>query len=349
MKKIVYILGAGCSAGYGYPEAKEVVQQLEGFGQSLNEKATKLKQCVTETVELMRQQNVKTIDDLTARLHTGAFDKLSGLPAASLHREEQIWHAKLAMAAFLLSKEKEAAKTGLDGYHNLLHELCPGQGNWQQRLRASSCSVLTFNYDRLFEIAFLQRNGTDLNGKLLYGEFYLNSGFNDIFNSGIEFGESGFRLLKLHGCIGRFVGLEEIDPCYHQIYGAIQPGQDIEIYDSKFFQAAQATPRFRAHPLVVFPHEKQHVQLGGKHAIYGRYVTSVWQEAEKLIADADQIWVVGYSFQAIDRNSLIDLLSKAKKCKRVIVQNIRGEADRICHEMTLKHSGLTWQKLEKAF
>jgi hypothetical protein len=146
--------------------------------------------------------------------------------------------------------------------------------------------------------------------------------------------------------------LEEIEPCYRQIYGEIQHGGSFEISDSKFFPSDGAiTPRFRAHPLMVFPHEKQHIQSGGKHAIYMKYLTSVWQQAEKIIADADEIWIIGYSFNAIDRNSLINLLSKATKCKQVIVQNIEGEADRICREMRLKHSELKfhWEPFEQAF
>jgi hypothetical protein len=351
MKNKVYILGAGCSAGYGYPVAKEVVPQLEIYGQSLGGGATKLKQCIADTVELMRQQNVKTVDDLTVRLHTGAFDKLSGLPQASLHREERIWHAKLAMTALLLSREEKAWQSGLDGYHDLLLELCPGPGNWEQRFRRSSCSVLTFNNDRLFEMAFLRRNGPDLYGKLLYGQFWLNSGFSDIFNSEIKFADGGFCFLKLHGCVGRIVDSEEVEPCYRPIYGDIQPGERVDINDSKFFPTTNTVSRFRIHPLMVFPYEKQHIQSGERHAIYKRYITTIWGKAEELVKEADEIWVIGYSFHAMDRHSLMNLLSKATKCTRVIVQNINGEADRICKEMRLKHPelNLNWESFDKAF
>lgn len=351
MRKKVYILGAGCSAKYGLPMANDVVSQLENYGKSLEENKTRLKQCVEETVELMRKENVKTIDDLTMRLHLGAFDKLHGLPTASQNREERIWRAKLAMAVFLLSKEAAARSTGLDSYRNLLHKLCPGSGRWDGRLRRSNCSVLTFNYDRLFEMAFLINNGPELSGKLLYGDFYLNSGFGDIFESEIKFADSGFCFLKLHGCAGRYVDWREGTPRYCRFYGNIQPGEEIKIHDDTFFPKFDSGPNMRLQPLVVFPHEKQHVQAGGPHASYTNYLTTIWEKAEKLIADADDIWIIGYSFHALDKFSLVNLLSKATKCEQVVIQNIDGEADRICREMRLEHQelNLKWQPLEQSF
>src|SRR6266540_2137899 len=111
-KTKVYILGAGCSANCGYPLANQFVSQLEVFGKGLREEATRLKRCVEETANLMRANNVETVDDLAARLHAGAFDEQKGSPALSYQqREQRIWSAKIAAMAMLLSKEAEAKKT----------------------------------------------------------------------------------------------------------------------------------------------------------------------------------------------------------------------------------------------
>lgn len=352
MRNKVYILGAGCSAKFGYPVANDVVSQLEKYGKSLGDSTSRLRQCVEETVKLMQEQNVKTIDDLTMRIHAGAFDRLEGLPAAHQHREGQIWRAKLAMATLLLSREGIAKKSGLQGYHDLLHELCPGAGSWEQRLRKSRCSILTFNYDRLFEMAFLLNNGPELKGKLLYGDYYLNSGFSKIFDDEITFANQGFSFLKLHGCVGRFVDWKEGTPRYCSLYGNIQPGEEIKIHDDTFFPKFDSQPNLRLQPLLVFPHEKQHVQAGSPHFSYTNYLEPVWQKAEKLIAEADDIWIIGYSFHALDRQSIISLLLKAKKCKHIVIQNINNEADRICTEIPLKHpelSHLKWQPHSQEF
>ena len=70
----VYILGAGCSVKYGYPLAANFVPAFETFSGSLGEGAQKLKHAVDETVMLMREAKVQTVDELVFRIHNSALD-----------------------------------------------------------------------------------------------------------------------------------------------------------------------------------------------------------------------------------------------------------------------------------
>src|SRR5260221_9442399 len=88
-KSTVYILGAGCSARYGYPLAKDFVPQLESFGYSLGENAARLKGCIEETVALMKREGVETVDDLAARLHDNSFEVSSGSRIEDEQRSER--------------------------------------------------------------------------------------------------------------------------------------------------------------------------------------------------------------------------------------------------------------------
>jgi hypothetical protein len=63
--------------------------------------------------------------------------------------------------------------------------------------------VLTFNYDRLFEMAFVSRFRCDVKTSCLYGESLLNSGMDYVSGGGIEVAADRFAFLKLHGSVVR--------------------------------------------------------------------------------------------------------------------------------------------------
>jgi hypothetical protein len=324
----VYLLGAGCSAPYGYPLAKEIVSHLDALGKTLGPKAGRLKACIEETVTIMRKHNVRTVDDLSFRLHHNSFEATTGSPIEDERRREgQIRAAKIATAALLLSKETSARKTGLTGYHDLLLETCPHSGGWETKLLSSNCRVLTFNYDRLFETALLSLVGPDLARKGVY-EYLLNSGFSP-FGDEISFKAEGFCFLKLHGSAGAQVKFRGTEAHYHPIIGGCALATEIELTDDLMF-SPEERGMVRSEPLIVFPHEKHHVQSGGRHLVYERYLSAVWNKAKEMVGEAHEIHVIGYSFATMDRAPVIDLLSGASNCQRVVIQNIDGEADRLC-------------------
>src|ERR1019366_6840554 len=159
--KTVYILGAGCSAGHqpdgpGFPLACEFVSALDEFSQKrlAGNDCQKLKSLIVDTVKLLRQEKVQTLDTLVARLGAQACDTSNRL---TNKERQQVLGAKIATTALFLELETKAKETGLPRYDNFLSELFGNSVNWAEASRKAHRSVLTFNYDRLFEMAFLRR------------------------------------------------------------------------------------------------------------------------------------------------------------------------------------------------
>jgi len=340
----VYLLGAGCSVKYGYPLASQFVEVLDSFGKSLSKSAEKIRRCVEETVTLMRKGNIQTLDDLTSRIHNGVFDESQySTPDVSSRRLQRTRDAKIATYALFLSKESAAKRTGLAGYHNFLLKLCPGAEHWSQRIRKANCHVLTFNYDRLFEMGVRDRFAIPRDD-LLYGPLLLNSGLGDARGQPIEFEPGRFCFLKLHGSVGVRVWEDVWGQHYKSHFDGGQPGDDREITDDLFF-AGNTDPdpsRARPEPLIVFPHEIHHLQSGQPASLpFGDYISKVWDQAAQLIAGAEDIWVIGYSFAVMDIAPLMKLLAKATACRRIVVQNLPGEAERICAMLKVEHPEIT--------
>ena len=340
----VFILGAGCSVKYGYPLAAGFVAAFESFSRSLGDDAQKLKRAVDETVTLMRQANVQTIDELVFRIHNRALDnsKHQSMQAYGIRRQ-RILKAKIATAALFLSLEQRAKNETLDSYQRLILKMFPGSGDWQQRFRDARCHLLTFNYDRLFEMALLRMFGIDSDTQLLYGESILNSGLNHCMGDSMGFTDDRFCFLKLHGSVGMRIHEEDGRPCYYPYLDGRKPGEKIELNDARFFEkSANPLPQDRdPEPLIVFPFEKDFVRSDSPNQLaFREYVTAVWQQAERVVASASEIWFIGYSFAMMDRSAVIALLAHAKQCQRLVVQNRPGEAERICSLLSVEHPEL---------
>jgi hypothetical protein len=209
--------------------------------------------------------------------------------------------------------------------------------------------VLTFNYDRLFEMAFLDRIGTDLGRRFaLYSDALLNSGLNQS-SSDISFASGRFSFLKLHGSVGAWVQYETGGP---QFYPFDNEGFcSAQTKDSRFFPEKTRIKGLYPSPLIIFPCEKQHIQSGGRHTYYEKYISAVWGKAAELIAEAAEIHIVGYSFNPLDCNSLIQLLANANKCERGIIQNIGTQAKRICEMLEIEHPEISipWRPYDCEF
>jgi len=349
MNKIVYILGAGCSAGQppenpGYPLARDFLLALKNYGESLNDKenCNQLKSCVEGSIALLQQEAAQTLDTLTARLGTEAHDLSNGLTMqARRGLERKIRDAKIATYALFMDLEKRARETGLHRYHNFLDELFGNVTNWSQASQKSKFSVLTFNYDRLFEMAFISRFRCDTKTCCLYGGSLLNSGMDYVSGSGIAVASNRFAFLKLHGSVG-IRAREEMGhdgPCHYTSYDG-PPGENSKtINDEMFFARANNPDPYDRdpEPLIVFPHEKPFVANGTNTLLSFRgYIEPIWNHARQLVSEATEVWAVGYRFAPIDRADVLGLLRSAHNCKKIVVQNRKESVDEICESLKRK-------------
>lgn len=344
---IVYVLGAGCSANYGYPLATGFIPALETFSREFLTDVPdrqRLKQCVDQTVALMRHASVQTIDALIDRIHKQLLDdcRHSDLQASGI-RLQRVRSVKIATVALFLWLERVAKSKPLDGYERLLLELFPGSDPLHQRLKRSNYRVLTFNYDRLFEMALLRlfkHDGT----QLLYGESILNSGLNNGLGEGLGFATESFCFLKLHGSAGMRVREEYGEPRSYPYLDGRVPGEDIEINDDRFFGRLGNPPNDRdPEPLIIFPVEKYFVRSNPSNRLpFREYITGVWKQAEAIVASATELRFIGYSFHPMDFESANRLLESAKLCRRIVLQNRPDEAERIRDTLRNKH-GITIQ------
>ena len=340
----VYILGAGCSVKYGYPLAANFVPAFESFTRSIGGDAQKLKRAVVETVALMSEANVQTVDELVFRIHNRALDdpRHHSTQAYGV-RLRRILRAKIATAALFLALEQHAKADTLASYQRLILKMYPGAGDWQQRFRSSRCHLLTFNYDRLFEMAMFRMFGIDADTQLLYGESILNSGLNNCLGDSMGFADDRFCFLKLHGSVGMRIHEEYGQPRYYPYLDGAKPGEKIELNDERFFaKSANQLPQDRdPEPLIVFPFEKEFVRSGSPNQLaFREYITAVWNQAERVVASASEIWFIGYSFAMMDRSAVIALLAHAKQCQRLVIQNRTGEAEQICRMLSVEHPNL---------
>ena len=329
---MVYVLGAGCSVRCGYPLGAGFVPALEDFSRCLGNDAQKLKRCIRETAALMREVNAQTMDEFVHRIYNRALDD-PGLSSTDAYgvQLQRIRKAKIATAALFLKLEQATKPETLAGYQRLILRMFPGPGMWQQRIGNGNCRLLTFNYDRQFELTLLRTFGIDAHRENIYHQSILNSGLTDITGRVMEFTGDRFCYLKLHGSIGP--GIQEQSGPRYNLYRHGAPGDAVAINDELFFahENPQSPLPTDFQPLIVFPFEKDFIRSGADNQLpFRNYIESVWQQAERVVASASHIRFIGYSFHPMDHGSVINLLKKAEDCPKIIIQDRPGEAERIC-------------------
>jgi hypothetical protein len=350
MESRVYILGAGCSFDphHGYPLASQFLPTLMAFASKISSDSQKKRilNAVQETIDLLTRcqsgsSHASTIDQMVNLILRHQIDShltaIAGVNSPSMIQMDQLRRqavrkAKIATAACFLDKEEEARGALIGRYRNFIeHKILHDGGSsipTLVRLRKSAARVLSFNYDRMFELAFFASFGDgSLKGQYAYSLNVLNSGL----EVGGEIGEcesDRFCFIKLHGSIGLL--------CNENDFGQrAQPISDvanwapIPIWDAHFFSDQPTRHAFRD-SLIVFPYEKDFVMSNSNNKfVFRDYVTKAWAQAAKIIQEASEIWVIGYSFDPTDCKYLISHLKNAKKCQRIVIQNLKDECDRI--------------------
>ncbi len=348
--KTVYILGAGCSVNYGYPLAKDFKANLKKYSDTLSQRSNceRLKQCVTNTIDLMEQHQSPTTDRLVLQIveKSESQRRPLGIIHTNRHKEleeleyRQILEAKIATVALFLEIEGNARKTGLQNYRDFLNIIFEGNRN-QSVLKSTASRILSFNYDRLFEISFADYFSLDSSVNC-YGQTWLNSGLN-LFTQPDNAVLDQFCLLKLHGTIGISVA-EQYGQSEYFCPAAVHNTN--LLVDDNLFWPANWTPstlrRENPEPLVVFPFEKDRARSGNTSFIFDNYVRKIWglqqQQgyAAKLVQEARQIWVIGYSFDPNDRKAMVELLQKSD-CEIIVQNRTKEEAEAICDELKLRN------------
>lgn len=337
----VFILGAGCSADSGYPLGKSLTSQLEEFQAEISGRFPIIEQCVQDTINLAKQApQFDTLDQLTKHIEDDfAWRRREGIVVWDTQKQnlidKQIVDAKIATGTMFLAKEEKARKMRTPCYERFVASIFGGEP-WQEAVKAANCHVLTFNYDRLFEIAFLNHFKHFDPNVSLYGDCALNSGFNQRVNSlnKIEPASNRFSFLKLHGSAGWWAKNDLLRP-EDRYYWPAAPTRSVAlqaiedllkkhgVYSWETLNRPNAQITLPWETLITFPHEKQR-SLENRQAgfSYNPYICRVWDHAAGLLASATKVKVIGYSFSAIDSRHMIEtLLSKATQCEKIVIQN----------------------------
>ncbi len=355
MSKKVFILGAGCSARYGYPLGLKLVDELRGFLAKIPGGCRVIQGAVEDAVALAaRSPEVDTLDKLVnlaeqRLIHFKAQEDTSRRTEAYTKEEgltnQQVLNAKIATAALFLDREQAARETTMEGYKELLRSIFGQIERWQDALNASDCSVLTFNYDRLFEIAFLSYF-KDLDPKqfAVYGKLALNSGFDRWFpeRKRIEVAPDRFCFLKLHGSAGWWAKKCEMPPADKtpsaDRWREYWPEPPLKPTDLVKLEQCLATntpfPPWESltwQPLIAFPHEKKKdASADARDFVQTPYIAAIWKHAAAVLGDAAEVTVIGYSFPEIDRAHTIEnLLRKVSSEASFMIENKDPEAVKV--------------------
>lgn len=308
----VYVLGAGCSVCGGYPLASGVRKALGCLAKTKlqNASAAQIFRCVQRTCELMDEHQAQTTDQLARILGD--------------ERRIEIEESKKAMSALFFSLEDEGVKMALPSYAALFEEIFE-QGDspeLESRIKTTNCRVLTYNYDRMFERAFIEwirpqlRDHTNLESNALQ---WLNCGLP--YESKIEFDPNGFALIKLHGGIGQFnrdhdFGLNHVYP--FDFDRPLPP-----IADNPYFEIPDQKSNLQT---IFYPTDKR--RPSDRRAENGRstlsrlaYEHAVWNAAEDVCRTASEIQIIGYSMSPIDWWSFKALIRAAENCRKIVIRN----------------------------
>jgi len=316
----------------GYPLASEMISRLTRFKDGLDGKAARIRSLVEKTgilaSELYRHgHRPQTLDEIVRLIDSGELPSIS-----ESERDQLVDAAKTSVAALFLSLEREAVSKGLPGYKSLIKRIFDGasQPYYQQAIKESNHRVLSFNYDRLFEIAF-RRSFPDFTEDIdLYSTAALNSGLSLARPQTVEVKTDQFCFLKLHGSVGFESHISTSDPAaepqirhFHEV-PSLDPS--IELSDTRFFIPDEPEYGIRAGKpkptLITFPHEvKVPLPLSPQRL----YSSRVWDTALNVMRSAEEVRIIGYSCPLADSESLKSIFSVAQNCRRYVIENPHPE------------------------
>lgn len=306
---------------------------LAEFQDSLGKDAARLQGMVTQTLKIVKQlrkkgESVDTLDTLARLIHQG---KAGG--ETMTKRSPLVVAAKVSVAALFLFLERKAVQKRLPGYRRLLGRVFPDKPKVGSRraIELSRHRILTFNYDRLFELAFRQYFPGFDSTEALYSPAVLNSGLSLAVPETIEIDRSKFSFLKLHGSAGFYGASTETDPTNKDTrieHEYIVPDlrAPTAITDAEFFYPKDSSdPIHAGEPkpvLITFPHEKDHLNQYTDNLLpFKNYTPAIWEAARYFASQAQEIHILGYSCPDADAKALVSLFAAAKTCRRYLIEN----------------------------
>lgn len=324
-KLIVTVLGAGASANCGYPLAKNLFPQIGAFGESLGPNCTNLKTVIGLVIKKAEEFDCTTPDDLAFQMH----QRRGGGMARYREAWRTLSYARIATDAYFLSLEHKVTGVQLQSYKDYWHQALGSYSDeWSGRFPQTRHRLLSFNYDRMPELAlyrYFPRASGEGSGRDIWGPEILNTGL----SSTSKFSVIGDRFcyLKAHGSIGvEPIGQGHFEYAFGERikhYIAIGTGSR-EVADNLYFTGKSDEDGFPAPgrvPLLAFPADKQRIEAGEEDYNLKEYLSAVRPAAERAFANAEEVRVIGYSFQAPDKDWLLSLIRLAPKDARLILHN----------------------------
>lgn len=340
----VFILGAGCSADCGYPLGAGFKNALGQFRSQISDDCPTIKQTLGDTITLMENlPDIQTLDQL-ARHIDEELESWRGkrnyfVDSEDCEREKiakkKILDAKIATSALFLALEEKIPKSGIVKYEDFIVSILGGRAQaLEDMFREADCHVLSFNYDRLFEIAFLNRcKQHDPCQSGLYSGKVLNSGF-DAKRDAVKPVSGRFSFLKLHGSSGWWVKKEQYSGP-ERLYWPSVPKIPVALKDIEAL-AAKAHDYLEWKPLIAFPHERQssrefHQANNSSSGHYwAPYIDAVWNHARDLLAEATEVKIIGYSFDPNDSRYMVeDLLCKVPAHVKIVIKNRKEAKEKV--------------------
>jgi hypothetical protein len=338
------ILGAGCSFNSGYPVANGMFNCLQSFldKDCSVDSIVKLRTSVKRTLELVEAfrkqgESVETLDTLARVIHQ------NGVGTTMQERNLEVISAKSAVAALFMSLEQGAIEKGLPGYRQFLERVFgkASCGGYRSAIGRSHYRILSFNYDRLFELAF--RNFfPDFDGTVaLYCPDVLNSGLFLADSAQIKIDVDRFSFLKLHGSVGLYGFSQSMNPSDRSSlvdhnHSIPDPKMPPRINDEEFFLPNDRSYGIHAGKpkpvLITFPHEKEHLKEYPANLLpFKAYTPKIWEAATCFAKQAAEIHLIGYSCPKADTAALVSLFSAARRCTLYYIEN--PSPDEVCRNL----------------
>jgi len=139
----------------------------------------------------------------------------------------------------------------------------------------------------------------------------------------VEIDRNRFSFLKLHGSVSLY-RFENGDGCEH--IHSIPDLQSSPVISDETFFVPPGHGRHSNQPkpaLIVFPHEKDYLQGSPNNRFSFRtYIPVVWEAARQFAAEAEEIWIIGYSCPEPDFPAIEGLLNNvARACRKIVIKN----------------------------